>query len=210
METLIVICLLIVIYLLLHDKIVIKRVSKKDRRSDNNIQDLPEIMGQPKIKERLVAPTNAIKRQKEKPAMDDSSFDPETEDEGFAIVIPQEELDEVFSDEPDFDEEEEEWSRYGEPNGEDGFATGVTFEELSTVGTLLQQERLEPVLQKQAVDIVHKIQGTELFSLLENSIENASQKIARLLDKSIETETDSGSSTMRNKGLEDFNIGEFV
>jgi hypothetical protein len=210
METLIVICLLIVIYLLLHDKIVIKRVNKKDRQSDDNIPDLPEIMGRPKIKERLAAPTNAIKSQKEKPAIDDSSFDPETEDEGFAIVIPQEELDEVFSEEPDFSEEEEEWSRYGEPNGEDGFATGVTFEELSTVGTLLQQERLEPVLQKQAVAIVHKIQGTELFSLLESSIENASQKIARLLDRSIETETDSGSSTMRNKGLNDFDIGEFV
>lgn len=210
METLIVICLLIIIYLLLHDKIVIKRVNKKDSRSDNKITDSPEIMGQPKIKARLVAPTNAIKSQKEKPVTEDSSFDPETEDEGFAIVIPQEDLDEVFSEEPDFDEEEEEWNGYGEPNGEDGFATGVTFEELSTVGALLQQERLEPVLQKQAVDIVHRIQGTELFSLLESSIENASQKIARLLDKSIETETDSGSSTMRNKGLEDFNIGEFV
>ena len=177
METLIVICLLVVIVLLLHDKIVIKGASKKDRLLENKIPDLPEIMGLPKLRERLIV---------------------------------QEELDEVFGGEPDFDQEEEEWRRYREPNGEDGFATGVTFDELSTVGALLQQEALEPALQEQAVEIVHKIQGTELFSLLENSIEDASQKIARLLDKTIETETDSGSSTMRNKGLDGFDIGEFV
>ncbi|HRP33458.1 MAG TPA: conjugal transfer protein TraD, partial [Agriterribacter sp.] len=78
------------------------------------------------------------------------------------------------------------------------------------VGALLQQEALEPALQEQAVEIVHKIQGTELFSLLENSIENASQKIARLLDKGMSIDTDSGSSTMRNKGFDGFDIGEFV
>ncbi|HRO46775.1 conjugal transfer protein TraD [Agriterribacter sp.] len=210
METLIVICLLVVIVLLLHDKIVIKGASKKDRLLENKIPDLPEIMGLPKLRERLIVPNKATGSQKIKPTKQEDSFDAETEGNGFDIRIPQEELDEVFGGEPDFDQEEEEWRRYREPNGEDGFATGVTFDELSTVGALLQQEALEPALQEQAVEIVHKIQGTELFSLLENSIEDASQKIARLLDKTIETETDSGSSTMRNKGLDGFDIGEFV
>lgn len=210
MEALIVICLLVVIALLLHDKIVIKRASKKDRLLEKKIPELPEIMGRPKSRERLVVPTNAIESQKKKPAKDDSIFNPETEGNGFAIRIPQEELDEVFGSEPDFDQEEEEWRRYGEPNGEDGFATGVTFDELSTVGALLRQEAPDPALQEQAVEIVHKIQGTELFSLLENSIENASQKISRLLDKGMGIGTDSGSSTMRNKGLDGFDIGEFV
>ncbi len=210
METLIVICLVVVTALLLHDKIVIKRASKKDRHLEKKIPELPEIMGLPKPRERLIVPNKATGSQKIKLAKQEDSFDAETEGNGFVIKIPQEELDEVFGGEPDFDQEEEEWRRYREPNGEDGFATGVTFDELSTVGALLQQEALEPALQEQAVEIVHKIQGTELYSLLESSIENASQKIARLLDKTIETETDSGSSTMRKKGLDGFDIGEFV
>ncbi|EOZ96484.1 hypothetical protein A33Q_2254 [Indibacter alkaliphilus LW1] len=40
-------------------------------------------------------------------------------------------------------------------------------------------------------------------------MEGASQKIAALLDKSLPTGTDSGSS-QRNSGLGDFDIGEFV
>jgi len=208
METLIVICLLIIIYLLLHDKILIKRVNKKDSRSE--IPDSPEIMGRPKLKERLVAPSNAIESQNKKTVKGDSSFDPETEKNGFNIEIPLEELDEVFCDVPDLDEEEEEWRSYGAPNGEDGFATGVTFEELSTVGTLLQQDVLEPALQQKAVGIVQKIQGTELFSLLENSMEGASRRIAALLDKNLSAGADYSSSNLRNKDLEGFDIGEFV
>lgn len=210
MEILIVICLLVVIALLIHDKIGIKSDFKNAHYVDKNIPELQEIMGQPKPRQRLAIPSSATKSQNEKQEKNDNSFDSEPEENGFRIEIPPEELDEIFDNEPDFEEEEEEWRKHGEPNGEDGFATGVTFQELSTVGTLLQQEGLRPSLEKQAVDIVHRIQGTELFSLLENSIENASQKIARLLDKGMSVDADSGSSTMRNKGLDDFEIGEFV
>lgn len=211
METLIAICLLIVIVLILHDKVVIKKVTRKRNVPETRIQELPEIMGRPKPVARHPLPNAASKSQMEEPAKVDDTFDTEIEQKDFGIVIPQEELDEVFGEGPDLEEEEEEWRRYGAPNGEDGFATGVTFEELSTVGTLLQQEKPEPALEERAVDIVHRIQGTELFSLLENSIENASQKIARLLDtRSVHQEADSGSSTMRNNGLADFDIREFV
>lgn len=75
---------------------------------------------------------------------------------------------------------------------------------------LLQKDRLEPSQQETAVAIVQKIQGTELFDLLENSMESASQKIAMLLDKSLSAETDTGSSTLRTTHLDDFDIGEFV
>jgi len=78
------------------------------------------------------------------------------------------------------------------------------------VGALLQQEVLEPALQQKAVDIVQRIQGTELFSLLENSMEGASRKIAVLLDRSLPTGMDSGSSDLRKNDLSDFDIGEFV
>ncbi len=57
---------------------------------------------------------------------------------------------------------------------------------------------------------VQKVQGTELFSLLKNSIEGASRKIAGLLDSTLSSETEAGSSFLRNNDLRDFDIGEFV
>ena len=89
-------------------------------------------------------------------------------------------------------------------------AQGVIFEELSSVGALLQKENLEQSQKEVAVAIVQKIQGTELFNLLENSMEGASRKIAELLDSSLSSETDAGSSTLRKNDLSDFDIGEFV
>ena len=111
---------------------------------------------------------------------------------------------------PDLEEEEEEWNRYGIFGGDNSLAQGVTFEELSSVGALLQKENLEQSQKETAVDIVQRLQGTELFSLLENSIEGASQKIAELLDSTLSRETEAGSSTLRKNDLNDFDIGEFV
>jgi hypothetical protein len=126
------------------------------------------------------------------------------------VQIPQEELDEVFSNMPDFEQEEEEWNRYGISGTDDGFAQGVTFEELSSVGMLLQKDKMEPSQQETAIALVQKIHGTELFSLLENSIESASRKIAELLDGSLSSEKHSGSSYLRKIDLNEFDIGEYV
>lgn len=75
---------------------------------------------------------------------------------------------------------------------------------------LLQKDRLELSQKETAVAIVQKIQGTELFDLLENSMESASLKIAMLLDKSLSADTVTGSSSLRTNNLDDFDIGEFV
>lgn len=211
METLIVICLLVVIVLLLQDKIVIKKKPKHQSSEKKINLNLPDIMGQPKPVRSLLVPDAANNRQVTEPAINPDNLDIEyDENETVGIQIPQEELDEVFGTMPDLEEEEEEWNRYGISGGENGFAKGVTYDELSTVGDLLQKENLEQPQQETAAAIVQKIQGTELFSLLENSIEGAARKIAELLDSSLTTETDAGSSTLRNDDFEDFDIGEFV
>nr|WP_298006462.1 conjugal transfer protein TraD [uncultured Flavobacterium sp.] len=211
MEIVIVICLLIVIVLLLQDKIIIKKRSKQKPPQKKVNPDLPDIMGQPKPIERLSVPNTANERQIEEPEVNPDNLDIEyDENENRSIQIPQEELDEVFSNQPDFEEEEEEWNRYGISSGDNGFAQGVTFEELSSVGMLLQKEKMEPSQKETAIAIVQKIQGTELFSLLENSMEGASQKIAELLDSTFSSKTETSSSSLRNKDLNDFDIGEFV
>ncbi len=211
MEIVIVICLLIVIALLVQDKIVIKKSSERKPIQEKNNPKLPDIMGQPRPKRSLSVPNNATESQVEELELNPDNFDIEyDENENVGIQIPQEELDEVFSNMPDFGEEEEEWNRYELSDGDNGFAQGVTFEELNFVGILLQKEKLEQSQKETAIAIVQKIQGTELFSLLENSMEGASRKIAELLDSTLSSETEAGSSTLRKSDLSDFDIGEFV
>ena len=211
MEIVIVICLLIVIALLVHDKIVIKKNSERKPIQEKSNPKLPDIMGQPRPKRRLSVPNNATESQVEELELNPDNFDIEyDENENVGIQIPQEELDEVFSNMPDFGEEEEEWNRYELSDGDNGFAQGVTFEELNFVGILLQKEKLEQSQKETAIAIVQKIQGTELFSLLENSMEGASRKIAELLDSTLSSETEAGSSTLRKNDLGDFDIREFV
>jgi hypothetical protein len=211
MENVIVICLLIVIVLLLQDKIVIKKRSEQQQPKQEKVNpNLPDIMGQPKPVRSLSIPNNATESQIEETEINPYNLDIEYDkNENVGIQIPQEELDEVFSNMPDFEQEEEEWNRYGISAGDDSLAQGVTYDELSSVGVLLQKEKLEQAQKETAIVIVQKIQGTELFSLLENSIEGASRKIAMLLDSSL-SEPDSGSSTLRKNDLGDFDIGEFV
>ena len=104
--------------------------------------------------------------------------------------------------------EEEEWNRYRTPNNDDdGLAQGVTFEELNSVEVLLSKEKLEPNQKETAIEIIQRLQGTELFSLLESSIEDASERIAQLLNSKLPTESTKSSSNLRNS---DFDIEEFV
>ncbi len=210
METVIVICLLIIIVLLLQDKIVIKRKPEQQPVQEKVNPNLPDIMGQPKPVNSQSLPNNANERQIEQPEINPDNLDIEyDENEDVGIQIPQEELDDVFS-KPDLADEEEEWKRYGMVVADDSFAKGVSYEELKSIGILLQKEKLEPAQKETAIDIVQRLQGTELFNLLENSMENVSRKITELLDSTLSPETEDSSSTLRKSDLSDFDIGEFV
>ncbi|MBN9312866.1 conjugal transfer protein TraD [Elizabethkingia miricola] len=211
MEIVIVLCLLIVIALLLQDKIVIHKRSEQKQTQEKINPNLPDIMGQPKPVKSQSLPIPANESQIAEAEINPDNLDIEyDENENVSIQIPQEELDEVFSSKPDLREEEEEWNRYGISGGDNGLAQGVTYDELTSVGALLQKESLEQSQKETAIALVQKLQGTELFSLLENSIEGASRKIAELLDSTLTTETEAGSSTLRKNDLSDFDIGEFV
>ena len=211
MEIVIVICLLIVIFLLVQDKIIIKKRSEQKPTQGKINLNLPDIMGQPKPVERLSLPNTATERQIQENEINPANLDIEyDENENVSVQIPQEELDEVFSNMPDLEEEEEEWNRYGISGGDNSLAQGVTYDELSSVGALLQKENLEQAQKETAVAIVQKLQGTELFSLLENSVEGASRKIAELLNSTLSSETEAGSSTLRKSDLSDFDIKKFV
>lgn len=212
METVIVICLLIIIVLLFQDKVVIKWKPKQSLEQEKVDPNLPDIMGQPKPIRYRSMPNTASESHIEEPEINPNNLDIEyDENEAVSIQIPQEELDEVFKDVPDLAEEEEEWNRYRTASNDNGLAQGVTIEELYNVGVLLQKEKLEPAQKETAADVVQRIQGTDLISLLESSVGDASRKIAELLDSTLSSsETDAGSSNLRKNDLDDFDIEEFA
>lgn len=210
MEIVIVTCLLLVMVLVLQDRIVIIKKSKQKPPQRQANANLPDIMGRPKSARSFPVSVTSAARQVLEPEINPADLDIEyDENENVGIQIPQSALDEVFRNIPDFDEEEEEWHRYGISGGDESLAQGVTYEELGSVGSLLQKENLERSEKEAAAAIVKRLQGTELFSLLENSIEGASKKIAMLLDRTL-SETSSGLSTFRKNDLEDFDIQEFL
>ncbi len=211
MEIVIVICLLIIIALLWQDKIVIHKRSEQKLNQEKVNRHLTDIMGKPKPVRNLTVPNANNENQTTEQEIGPDDLDIEyDENEIGGIQIPQEEPGEVFSNMPDLVEEEEEWNSYGLYGGDNGFAQGVTFDELSSIETLLQRGNLEQAQKETAVAIVQKLQGTELFSLLENSIEGASRKIADLLDSTLSLENKDVSSILRKSDLGEFDIENFV
>ena len=207
MEQFIIIGLLLIIILLLRDK---KFINKHPKQKSTEAQlAVPSVMGKAKIEERKPTPFVVDQGQEEFIAPIADNFDSETKEEVSENTALKKKLDEILVKNIYGDDEEEDWQYQDDPKIESGFATGVTFQELSTAGQLLQRDVLEPDLEQQAVHIIQKIQGTELFDLLENSLDDASKRIAALLSQSISNEDDK-ISFKRKDDADGFDIGVFV
>ena len=213
MEKLIIISLIMIVLILLFDRNFLKTKSKRTSEQTKSNPALPNIMGRPKSQPNPLSSHSIYEKET---VTDESGINPEDldieydENETLYRQIPKEELDKAFTDTPNLEEEEEEWYQHHISYPDNGFAQGVTFEELGTVNTLFQKEDLNQDQRDKAVDIVQRLQGTELFSLLENSIEDASIKIAKLLDDSLLSASNDNSSTVQKSNLNDFDIGEFI
>ncbi|MEE1897013.1 conjugal transfer protein TraD [Flavobacterium rakeshii] len=169
-----------------------------------------DIMGRPKLGGRTVLPTQDIEAENDSGASVIHNFDTVNKRET-KIPIPQEEPDEDYI--PDWDDEEEEMKGYASNavnSIEDGLATGVTYDELATMGQLLQRKALKASEKKSTVSLASKIDGTELMFMLEIAVGDASKKIAMLLDRADDHESDSGSSNLRNYVTDEFDIGDFI
>lgn len=205
MEKIIIIGLLITIILILLDR----RLSVNVRTKDNGHtkKSPPAVMGDTKQRKRQHLPIEVTDSHLESASVAEDNFESETRNGKADDVIPGKDFEDMLIKD-DWQQEEEDWN-YPDSNIESGFATGVTFQELSTAGQLLQMEMLEPDLEKQAVATIQKIHGTELFDLLENSLGHASKRIADLLNQSISNDEDGASSGYKD-GVEGFDIGEFI
>ncbi|CAD0218321.1 hypothetical protein [Chryseobacterium sp. JV274] len=206
MEQIIIIGLLIILVLVLVDK----KFSINIRGKDNvtKTKNLPSIIGDTKQRERQASPIDTNERQNESTLQAEYIFESETREAEFDTMGQTKNLDDILVKNDEWEQENEDW-KYESSTIESGFATGVTFQELSTAGELLQQDVLKPDLERQAVNIIQKIQGTELFDLLENSLGDASKRIASLLNESI-SNNDKAVTSKHNNSVDGFDIGEFV
>ena len=140
METLILICLLIVIALLVYDKLPLHR--NYTLKEEKNRLNFPDIMGKPKFTRNLSVPNTANKTHIENETVNPDNLDIEfDENEIIDHQNSKEELNEVS--ESVFENEEEEWNRFGISDEDYGFAQGITFEELSQVGIFLEKNEQE-------------------------------------------------------------------
>ncbi|WP_418122935.1 hypothetical protein ACNFU2_20300 [Chryseobacterium sp. PTM-20240506] len=207
MEPLIIVFLLIIILLLL----LLDRkfsINFREKDIDDRKSNLSSILGETKQVARQTLPTTVIKGQYESNVLTKDNFESETIDKEVERVGESKNLEDILVKNEDWEEQEEDW-KFQASSIESGFATGVTFQELSTVDQLLQQDILEADLEQQAVDIIQRIQGTELFELLENSLGDASKRIAILLRESISND-DQTISSKRHNSVDGFDIGEFI
>lgn len=212
MEKLIILCLVILVAILLYDRIISSNNADKIKTFSDTNPELPDIMGQPKSLSTLTSQnTNDVKQSNDFNEVNPDDLDIEyDQNETLYKQIPNGDLDKVFNKKPDLIDEEEEFYQQALSEDHNCFAQGVSFEELSEVNNLLQKDHLDQKEKQTTTDIVQRLQGTELFSLLENSIEGASQRIAKLLDNALSPKSSKIQSSSQNGSSDDFNIEEFI
>lgn len=213
MEIIIIIGLLIIIILLRHEKIVLNKYFPPKKERQIIAKKTYDIIGEAKTLASHLVPTSSLQGKNHKLQFDPSKLDIEYDaNENVNVQNPQEEPGKVFNSEQNFTEEEEEWNKYKIIDEDNGFAQGVTFEELSAVKMILQNEICDTsqTQKETAVALVQKIYGTDLYTLLENSMETASHKITELLDNSFNNAEENGSSDVRKNDVNNFDIQEFI
>lgn len=202
MEIAIFTALIIVIVLLAKDKVILqKKVVQKRNKKKKNAKLKPSILGKTKTIKRKLTPLKDTESQDAELAEKRSNLDHVTAEKGTSDVQSKQ------KSQPNYEEEEEEWQATSSPGIEEGFTPGVTQRELETAQQVIDKGLSDPGLVKIAVDVVQKVQGTELYSLLERAISDASTKIAAMLDKDIDSDSARGSA-VSDPG--DFDVREFV
>lgn len=210
MEKIIIAMLLGVMAILLYLRVKLKNNPTSNKKPYDPLPGVPDIMGRPKLGGRPVLPTQDIEAENDSSVSVIHNFDTVNKRET-KIPIPQEGPDEGHI--PDWDDEEEEMKGYASNavySIHDGLATGVTYDELASMGKMLERNVLQPSEKETTVSLASKIDGTELMHMLETAVGDASKKIAKLLDRADDYESDSGFSSLRNDEKINFDIGDYV
>lgn len=166
-----------------------ERVIKENQSAINDSIFVPEIADDPMVsipeKDVFVIPLDDLDKvfdssepDPQEPDFDEGDFDEdendfdEDEPEGNATNI-------------DWEEEEEILSRYQEPDGNSGYASGVSFEELEKLGQLITKDELQRVEVMEAGEVLHKMAGTELLESMISSLPEAIERISRQIENEL-------------------------
>lgn len=182
METIIISSLIVALVILLY--IVItrsKNFARTKETKSSHSTELPSIIGPPKIEMNRYQPEYKNKSHNEA----DGILKLEHVNEAVYPENPKQKTENSLPDIPNWEEEEEELQVSSSYQSDGGFATGVTFDELATLGSMLRQETLEPLDNEVAISTMLKIDGTKLLDLLEGRIGDISKKMAMLIDQKL-------------------------
>lgn len=199
-QTLILVCLIVVILLLAVEKVKFIRPERKkyhEVKKDN----IPDVIGKVITPVKEKTPVWLANRKKLIEQMIANKEDKVNND---SIENEQQEEKIINTNINELDEED------NVPPDDDRFVQAVSVNELTKVGNLLQQDTLNTAQEKETTEIIQKIEGTEFFAMMQQSIEGASQKIARLLDKSLSEKNNVIPKENQNKSFDNFDIGDFV
>ncbi len=199
-QTVILFCLIVVIILLLVDKVRFIKPQRKIFRKVEQIAE-PDVIGKVTIPEKEKKPVWLANRKKLIEQMltnktDQGNEDPTRNDR------EKEDASSFNNEEPDETD--------NIPVDDDRFGQAVSLNELSKVGDLLKQDNMDAAQEKETSYILHKMEGTEFLAMMQQSIDGASQKIARLLDKSLSEKDNVIPKENQNNALDNFDIGDFI
>ena len=184
MEKIIILLLIVVILLLLSDKMPITTLSKK-RATKPKATPIPKpapstsVMGE----SRFVTPAKVV-----------TTAIPLTEKEQQDILTEWEEEPTI-----NLEDEEEDLRSYRTEAEDNDFATGLSFEDLEKVATLLSEDKEEVTADN--IELLQKVEGTSLLEAIEKALPQATLKVSALLEKAL-------PKTVESKT--EFDIREFV
>ncbi|MFC3355996.1 hypothetical protein [Sphingobacterium zeae] len=188
-----------VIILLLLDKVKIIRSNQKTGPVKETF--LPDVIGDVSNQIKEKTPVWFAKRKKLVEQLGSTTEEP--------VKISSVEDESALEDTPDADlmEIDEEGTV---PTDDESFGQAVSLDELTKVGNLLQRDWLDVAEEKETTDIIQKLEGTEFLTMMQQSIDGASQKIAMLLDRSHSASKHVRSKAVENDTFDNFDIGDFI
>ena len=89
-------------------------------------------------------------------------------------------------------------------------AQGLSFEEMSQVVEVIQQEQTTEEKKRQAAQTISLMQQTALFDIMIEQLDGGRQRVANMLGKYGANTSEHKSETLTPKNLEEFNLNSFL
>lgn len=115
----------------------------------------------------------------------ETAADDDADYSGIEIDEDEESEEDEYVPTPEELEEEEELDAYY-PEGNPDFATGYTFEDLQKVHLVLTTDKPNEQARQEALEALPAVMGSDIYETMMNELEGARERVARLMDKSIQ------------------------